>query len=42
MLVAAGDKIRRELGWKPTKPDIAGMVADAWEFARAHPSGYSG
>ena len=42
MLVAAGDKIRRELGWEPKKPSITGMVADAWEFARAHPSGYSG
>ncbi len=41
-LVAAGDKIRRELGWEPKKPSITGMVADAWEFARAHPSGYSG
>jgi UDP-glucose 4-epimerase len=40
-LVAAGDKIRSELGWKPEKPSIAGMVADAWEFARAHPQGYS-
>ncbi len=41
MLVAAADKIRRELGWQPAKPSIAGMVSDAWEFARAHPSGYS-
>jgi UDP-glucose 4-epimerase len=41
MLVAAGDRIRSELGWKPEKPSIAGMVADAWEFARAHPEGYS-
>jgi UDP-glucose 4-epimerase len=41
MLVAAGDKIRSELGWKPEKPSIAGMVADAWEFAQAHPDGYS-
>ena len=41
MLVAAGDRIRSELGWKPEKPSIAGMVADAWEFARAHPQGYS-
>jgi UDP-glucose 4-epimerase len=40
-LVAAGDRIRSELGWKPEKPSIAGMVADAWEFARAHPDGYS-
>jgi UDP-glucose 4-epimerase len=42
MLVAAGDRIRAELGWKPEKPSVAGMVADAWEFAQAHPRGYSG
>ena len=41
MLVAAGDRIRSELGWKPEKPSIAGMVADAWEFTQAHPEGYS-
>jgi UDP-glucose 4-epimerase len=41
MLVAAGDQIRSALGWRPEKPSIAGMVADAWEFARAHPRGYS-
>jgi UDP-glucose 4-epimerase len=42
MLVAAGDRIRAELGWKPEKPSMAGMVSDAWEFAQAHPRGYSG
>ena len=41
-LVAASEKVRRELGWEPAKPSITGMVADAWEFARTHPSGYSG
>jgi UDP-glucose 4-epimerase len=41
MLVAAGDRIRTELGWKPEKPSITGMVADAWDFARANPRGYS-
>ncbi len=41
MLVAAGDLIRSELGWKPQKPKLEEMVADAWAFARAHPNGYS-
>jgi UDP-glucose 4-epimerase len=41
MLVAAGDKIRGELGWEPRKPGLVEMVADAWAFAQAHPSGYS-
>ena len=38
-LVAASDRIRAELGWKPLKPELTGMVADAWEFARANPHG---
>ena len=41
-LVAAGEKIRRELGWEPMKPSMTGMVADAWQFAQTHPRGYSG
>jgi UDP-glucose 4-epimerase len=41
MLVAAGDKIRGELGWEPRKPGLVEMVADAWVFAQAHPNGYS-
>ncbi len=42
VLVAAAEKIRSELGWTPRKPEIATMVADAWDFARSRPSGYSG
>jgi UDP-glucose 4-epimerase len=41
MLVAAADKIRSELGWKPRKPELEEMVGDAWAFAQAHPDGYS-
>jgi UDP-glucose 4-epimerase len=41
MLVAAGEKIRSELGWEPRKPGLAEMVGDAWRFAQAHPRGYS-
>jgi UDP-glucose 4-epimerase len=41
MLVAASDKIRDELGWSPAKPALTEMVADAWAFAQARPSGYS-
>jgi UDP-glucose 4-epimerase len=40
-LVAASDRIRSELGWKPSKPELEKMVADAWAFAQAHPNGYS-
>jgi UDP-glucose 4-epimerase len=41
-LVAAGQKIRDELGWEPQKPELTAMIADAWAFAQAHPHGYSG
>jgi UDP-glucose 4-epimerase len=41
MLVAAGAKIRDELGWTAQKPQIETMIADAWEFMRAHPHGYA-
>ena len=40
-LVAAGEKIREELGWSPEKPELETMIADAWTFARARPHGYS-
>ena len=33
VLVASSEKIRRELGWVPRKPELAAMIADAWEFA---------
>jgi UDP-glucose 4-epimerase len=41
MLVAASEKIRAELGWEPSKPALAEMVADAWRFAQARPGGYA-
>ncbi len=41
MLVAAAAKIRDELGWTPRKPDLEAIIADAWQFAQAHPRGYS-
>ena len=40
-LVAAGAKIREELGWSPKKPELQTMIADAWAFAQQHPNGYS-
>jgi UDP-glucose 4-epimerase len=41
MLVAASERIRRELGWAPQKAELTEMIADAWRFAQAHPHGYS-
>jgi UDP-glucose 4-epimerase len=41
MLVAAGERIRSELGWEPRKPELSQMVGDAWAFATARPRGYA-
>jgi UDP-glucose 4-epimerase len=40
MLVAAGARIRAELGFSPVRPELEAMIADAWAFAQAHPRGY--
>jgi UDP-glucose 4-epimerase len=42
MLVASSELIRSELGWKPRRPALEEMVADAWAFAQDHPHGYAG
>jgi UDP-glucose-4-epimerase GalE len=39
-LVAAADKVRRELGWRPRYTDLREVVATAWNWHRAHPRGY--
>lgn len=33
-LIASSDKIRRELGWNPTRTQLHTIVQDAWEFTR--------
>ncbi|MDI3339469.1 MAG: UDP-glucose 4-epimerase GalE [Sphaerobacter sp.] len=40
VLVASSERIRAELGWEPRKPDLETIIADAWEWTRAHPHGY--
>jgi UDP-glucose 4-epimerase len=39
-LLAASDKITRELGWQPQFPDLADIVASARDWHRTHPHGY--
>jgi UDP-glucose 4-epimerase len=39
-LVASSQKIRDELGWVPRKPEIETMIADAWAWFQARPTGY--
>jgi UDP-glucose 4-epimerase len=35
-LVASSALAAAELGWRPEKPDLRDMVADAWDFYRRH------
>jgi UDP-glucose 4-epimerase len=34
VLVAASERAREELGWKPERTDLTGIVSDAWEFTQ--------
>jgi len=34
VLVASAATAREKLGWRPSRADLAGIVADAWEFAQ--------
>jgi UDP-glucose 4-epimerase len=39
-LIAASDKIRRELGWEPRFQNIEAIVRNAWDWHVRHPGGY--
>ncbi len=39
-LVAAADKVRRELGWTPRYTDLKSIIDTAWNWHRRHPKGY--
>ena len=41
-LVAAADKIRRELGWVPKYTELRAIVESAWRWHQARPNGYTG
>ncbi|QKW07064.1 UDP-glucose 4-epimerase GalE [Streptomyces sp. NA04227] len=34
VLVASAEAARTRLGWRPARPELADIVADAWEFAQ--------
>ncbi|MYV78549.1 NAD-dependent epimerase/dehydratase family protein, partial [Streptomyces sp. SID1046] len=34
VLVASATRARERLGWRPSRPDLDAIVADAWAFAR--------
>jgi UDP-glucose-4-epimerase GalE len=40
-LVAAAEKIRRELGWRPRYPELRPIIETAWRWHRSHPKGYN-
>lgn len=39
-LVAASDKVRRELGWEPRYAELRPIVETAWNWHKTHPDGY--
>jgi UDP-glucose 4-epimerase len=39
-LIAASDKIQRELGWTPKHQDIRRIIESAWTWHQLHPNGY--
>lgn len=40
-LIAASDRIKRELGWQPKYNDLETIIADAWRWHQANPHGYA-
>jgi UDP-glucose 4-epimerase len=39
-LVAASDKVRSDLGWRPEHPEISQIIESAWRWHSGHPHGY--
>ena len=40
VLYASAARIREELGWVPQRADLDTIVADAWRWHSAHPTGF--
>jgi len=40
VLVAASNKIRKELGWAPRFPHVREIIQSAWQWHQANPDGY--
>jgi UDP-glucose 4-epimerase len=40
VLVAASNKIRKELGWTPRFPHVREIIESAWQWHQANPEGY--
>lgn len=39
-LIAASEKAKKVLGWKPSRTDIQQIIKDAWNWHQNNPSGY--
>jgi UDP-glucose 4-epimerase len=42
ILFASAERIRRDLGWVPQRPDLDTIVADAWRWHVQRPHGFGG
>ncbi|MFD0429377.1 UDP-glucose 4-epimerase GalE [Streptomyces zhihengii] len=42
VLVASAETARQRLGWRPSRADLAGIVSDAWAFARGRKKRHDG
>jgi UDP-glucose 4-epimerase len=40
VLIAAAEKVHKDLGWKPRYTDLRAIVETAWKWHQAHPKGY--
>lgn len=40
VLIAASDKIKKELGWTPELQDLRVIIETAWRWLQKHPNGY--
>ena len=40
VLYASAERIRQALGWRPARPTLETIVADAWRWHEAHPNGF--
>ena len=40
VLIASGEKMRRDLRWEPRHSSLTELIASAWTWKRSHPEGY--
>ena len=42
VLYASAERIREDLGWVPSRPNLDTIVEDAWRWHSTHPAGFGG